>query len=76
MTGTPGKSSNKSEIIDFDDRLYLRPYDNYVTTIISFKLLGTENCKVWKSSMTRALKDRNIKGFIDGTEVQDKKGYC
>ena len=46
MTGTPGESSNKNDVVDFDDPLYLHPFDNSVTAIISFKLVGTENFKV------------------------------
>lgn len=53
--------------------MYHHPSDYASSTIISFKLLGTENFRVWKSSMTRALKARNKKGFIEGIEVQDKK---
>lgn len=44
-----------------------------MTTIISFKLLGTKNFRVWKSFMTRALKARNKIGFVDGTKIKDKK---
>lgn len=72
MTDTPPESSTKIDAIDFDDPLYLHPSDHSITTIISFKLLGTENFRVWKSSMTRALKARNKQGFIEGTELKDK----
>lgn len=49
MTRAPIESSNKNEIIDFDDHLYLYPYDNFIITFISFKLLGTENFRVEES---------------------------
>ena len=49
MNGIPAKSPNKNEIIDFDDHLYLYPYDNFIITFISFKLLGTENFRVEES---------------------------
>lgn len=41
-----GESSNKHETIDLDDPLYLHASDNSVTTIINFKLLGTENFRI------------------------------
>lgn len=47
MTGSTletGESSNKNETIDFDDPLYL--HNNIVTTIISFKLLGTGSFRI------------------------------
>ena len=72
MTDTPPESSTKIDAINFDDPLYLHPSDHSITTIISFKLLGTEIFRVWKSSMTRALKARNKQGFIEGTELKDK----
>lgn len=58
-----GKSSNKTETIDFNDPLYLRASGNNVTTIINFKLLRIKNFRIWKGFMTRALKDRNKNGF-------------
>ncbi|XP_023743339.1 uncharacterized protein LOC111891514 [Lactuca sativa] len=73
MGDTPPESSSKTNVVDFDDPLFLHPSDHSVTTIISFKLLGTENFRVWKSSMTRALKARNKQGFIEGTELKDNK---
>lgn len=73
MTRAPIESSNKNEIIDFDDPLYLHPFDNSVTIIISFKLLGTKNFRVWMSYMIRALKARNKIGLVEGTNIKDKK---
>lgn len=49
---------------------YVHPSDNVVTSVINFKLLGTENYRVWRSSMTRALKARNKLGFTDGTATK------
>lgn len=58
--------------MNFDDPLYLHPSDTGVVSIISFKLLGTKNYRIWKSSMIRALKGRNKWGFIDGTCYKPK----
>lgn len=52
---------------DFDDPFFLHPSDNGVVSIISFKFFGIENFRIWKSSITRALKVRNKLGFIDKT---------
>lgn len=76
MTGSTletGESSNKNETIDFDDPLYL--HNNIVTTIISFKLLGTKIFRIWRSSMTKAMKARNKIGFVDGTFVKMKDNH-
>lgn len=76
MTGeTPGEFSSKNETVDFDDPFYLHMSDNLVTTIISFNFLGTKNIRVWKSSITIALKARNKIGIIDDSEVQNKKDH-
>lgn len=53
--------------VDYDDPLYLHPYDNTTATIIGFKLVGAENFRIWKNSMTRALKGRNKLGFAEGS---------
>lgn len=73
MTGTLGASSSRKVNVDFDDPLYLHPSDNSVIAIIIFKFLGTENFRVWKSSMSRTLKAKNKIGLVDGTELKDKK---
>ena len=65
---TPSVSGSKSpDRYDFDDPLFLHPFDNGVVSIISFKLTGTKNFRIWKISMTRALKARNKLGFVDKT---------
>lgn len=50
--------------IDFDDRLYIHPSDNSVTTITTIKLTGNENFRLWRSSMYSDLKARNKLGFF------------
>lgn len=62
-----GKSSDSTE---YDDPLYLHPFDNTTATIIGFKPVGTENFRVWKNSMTKALKGRNKLGFVEGSVVK------
>lgn len=36
-------SSNKNELVDFDDPFYRHPYDYAVTTLVTIKLNGTGN---------------------------------
>ena len=70
MAGPTDESSSGSKndsVVNIDDPLYVHPSDNAVTSVINFKLLGTENYRVWRSSMIRALKARNKLGFTDGT---------
>ena len=62
-----GPSGNNNNVVDFDDPLYIHPSDNSITTIITIKLTGNENYRLWRSSMLRSLKARNKLGFIDGT---------
>ncbi|KAI3781841.1 hypothetical protein L2E82_11867 [Cichorium intybus] len=62
-----GKSHDSAE---YDDPLYLHPSDNTIVTIIGFKLVGTENFRIWLNSMTRSLKGRNKLGFVDGSVIK------
>lgn len=66
----PG-SSSKTEYVNYDDPLCIHPSDNTVTTIVNFKLTGTENFRIWRSSMTRSLKDRNKLGSVEGKVTKD-----
>lgn len=68
-TPTPGYGSRTKNPYhyDFDDPLFLYPSDNGVVSIISFKLSGTEDFRISKSSITRALKSRNKLRFVDKT---------
>lgn len=68
MTGDAASGSKKeTDVIDFDDPYYIHPSDQAITSLISFKLLGSENYRVWLSSITRSLKGRNKLAFVDGT---------
>lgn len=67
-----GSGVPKDSPVDFDDPLYIHPSDNTVTSIITIKLTGNENFRLWRSAMTRGLKARNKLGFVDGTIVLEK----
>lgn len=58
------------ESVDYDDPLYLHPSDTTTVTIIGIKLSGSENYRVWRSSMIRSLKGRNKLGFVEGSVVK------
>lgn len=53
--------------LDFGDPLYLHASDTSNIPLISFKLKGTENYKVWACAMELALETKNKIGFVDGT---------
>nr|XP_043619624.1 uncharacterized protein LOC122591418 [Erigeron canadensis] len=53
--------------LDFGDPLYLHASDTVNTPLISFKLLGIDNYKVWSCAMELALQTKNKIGFIIGT---------
>ena len=72
MPAPDGTLVNKNETVDYNDPLYIHPSDNSVTTITIVKLTGTENFRLWRSAMTRALKGRNKLGFVDGTITQPR----
>ncbi|GKA11555.1 putative transcription factor interactor and regulator CCHC(Zn) family protein, partial [Tanacetum coccineum] len=55
----------------FGDSLYLHPNDTSGTPIITIKLTGTKNYKMWSIAMTFALRNKNKLGFIDGTCKKD-----
>ncbi|XP_071700073.1 uncharacterized protein [Rutidosis leptorrhynchoides] len=57
--------------LDFGDPLYLHASDISSTPLITIKLRGTENYKVWCSAMTLALQTKNTWGFIDKTCIKD-----
>lgn len=71
MTGEehPKHTDEQSLIakLDFGDPLYLHPSDTTGVSILSLKLSGTENYKVWSCAMILALETKNKLGFVDGT---------
>ncbi|GJV23351.1 ribonuclease H-like domain-containing protein [Tanacetum coccineum] len=66
-----GSSSDLS--LSFDDSLYLHPNDTGGSPIVSIKLTGTKNYKMWSIDMKFALRNHNKLGFIDGTCKRDDK---
>ncbi|GKB28278.1 putative RNA-directed DNA polymerase, partial [Tanacetum coccineum] len=57
--------------LSFGDPLYLHPNDTSGSPIVTVKLTGTENYKMWSIAMTFALKNHNKLGFIDGSCKRD-----
>ncbi|KAJ0581436.1 putative transcription factor interactor and regulator CCHC(Zn) family [Helianthus annuus] len=64
MTSTSATLVSK---IDVGDPLYLHPSDSANLTIISVKLKGSENYRIWSNAMHLALQVKNKIGFVDGT---------
>ncbi|XP_071712521.1 uncharacterized protein [Rutidosis leptorrhynchoides] len=58
--------------LDFGDSLYLHPSDISSTPLISIKLTGTENYRVWSCAMTLALETKNKIGFIYKTCIKSE----
>ncbi|XP_076950961.1 uncharacterized protein LOC143624107 [Bidens hawaiensis] len=56
--------------LEASDPLYLHASDSSNLTIVSIKLKGTENYKVWSNAMFLALQVKNKIGFIDGICVK------
>ncbi|GJX01893.1 ribonuclease H-like domain-containing protein [Tanacetum coccineum] len=75
MTGDPTKkgdcSSSSDPNLTFGDPLYLHPNNTGGSPIVTIKLSGTDNYKVWSIAMTFALRNHNKIGFIDGTCKKD-----
>ncbi|GJZ10573.1 ribonuclease H-like domain-containing protein [Tanacetum coccineum] len=66
-----GDSSSSDLNLVFGDPLYLHPNDTNGTPIMTVKLTGTENYKVWSIAMTFALRNHNKIRFINGTCEKD-----
>ncbi|GJZ02657.1 ribonuclease H-like domain-containing protein [Tanacetum coccineum] len=56
--------------LDAGNPLYLQNNDHSNLPIVGFKLIGSENYKMWSTAMKVALKGKNNIGFIDGTCVK------
>ena len=57
--------------LDAGNPLHIQTNDNSGTALIPFKLLGTENYRVWYGAMKLALQARNKYSFVDGTCVKE-----
>lgn len=65
-------SSNENLIssLDISSPLYLHANDISTSSIISVKLTGTDNYRVWSTAMKLVINTRNKTGFIDGTCIK------
>nr|GEW69750.1 hypothetical protein [Tanacetum cinerariifolium] len=63
------KSGGSSSYLNlyFGHPLYLHPNNTGGSPIVTIKLTGTENYKMWSIAMTFALRNHNKLGFIDGS---------
>ncbi|GJY84215.1 putative RNA-directed DNA polymerase [Tanacetum coccineum] len=66
-----GDSSSSDINLTFGNPLYLHPNDTGGSPIVTIKLTGPDNYKVWSIAMTFALRNHNKIGFIDGTCKKD-----
>ncbi|KAA3466808.1 UBN2_3 domain-containing protein [Gossypium australe] len=66
-------------IIDFNNPLYMHPFDTPGTLLVSHQLVGVENYYVWSRTMKIALLAKNKLGFVNGTcskdSLPDEMGY-
>ncbi|GKC87364.1 ribonuclease H-like domain-containing protein [Tanacetum coccineum] len=62
----PSGSNNDSvNGLDGGNPLHMNPNDSTSISLIPFKLLGTENYRIWNSAMKLALQARNKYAFVD-----------
>ncbi|GJR87104.1 ribonuclease H-like domain-containing protein [Tanacetum coccineum] len=57
--------------LDAGNPLHVHNSDNSSSVLVSFKLLGTENYRMWNNAIKLALQARNKYGFVDGTCLRD-----
>ena len=71
MVDSDGSSNEKLiSNLDLGNPLHLHSNDISSSSIISVKLTGTENYRVWATAMKLAINTRNKTGFIDGTCIK------
>nr|GEX67671.1 ribonuclease H-like domain-containing protein [Tanacetum cinerariifolium] len=61
----PSNSNDLISSLDLGNPLHLQNSDFTSSTIISVKLTGTENYRVWAAAMKLAINTKNKTGFID-----------
>ncbi|GKB69217.1 ribonuclease H-like domain-containing protein, partial [Tanacetum coccineum] len=66
-----GPSVDSVSNLDCSNVLHLQNSDFNVTNVISIKLSGIENYRVWAAAMRLAINTRNKTGFIDGTCLKE-----
>ncbi|GKA66699.1 ribonuclease H-like domain-containing protein [Tanacetum coccineum] len=57
--------------LDVGNPLHVQNSDNSNYVIIPFKLLGTENYRIWSGAVKLALQARNKYGFVDGSYLKE-----
>ncbi|GJY78471.1 putative RNA-directed DNA polymerase, partial [Tanacetum coccineum] len=63
----PDETSGSGVVsIDMNDHLYLHSNDTNGTLLISFKLSGTKNYRVWAAALKHCIHSKNKLGFING----------
>ncbi|GJU04576.1 ribonuclease H-like domain-containing protein [Tanacetum coccineum] len=70
---SPSSSSVVDSInnLDAGNPLHVQNSDNSNYVIISFKLLGTKNYRIWSGAVKLALQARNKYGFVDGSCLKE-----
>ncbi|GKC29924.1 ribonuclease H-like domain-containing protein [Tanacetum coccineum] len=73
MVGLSSSSDNIELInnLDAGNPLHIQTNDNSNIALIPFKLLGTENYRVWASALKLALQARNKFSFVDGSCLKE-----
>ncbi|GJV69522.1 putative RNA-directed DNA polymerase [Tanacetum coccineum] len=74
LTGGDGGDNPQVVLIsnfDAGNPFHVHNSDNSSYVLIPFKLLGTENYRMWNNAMKLALQARNKYGFVDGSCVRD-----
>ncbi|GKD21019.1 ribonuclease H-like domain-containing protein, partial [Tanacetum coccineum] len=74
--GNPPLAGDNSLVVlisnlDAGNPLHVYNSDNSSSILVPFKLLGTENYRMWNNAMKLALQARNKYGFVDGTCLRD-----
>ncbi|GJY06842.1 ribonuclease H-like domain-containing protein [Tanacetum coccineum] len=69
--GEPSGSTVLINNLDAGNPLHVQNSDNSSSVIIPFKLLGTENYRIWSGAVKLALQARNKYGFVDGTCLRE-----
>nr|GEW93252.1 dehydration-responsive element-binding factor 1 [Tanacetum cinerariifolium] len=62
--------------LDAGNPLHMNPHDSTSSALIPFKLLGTENYRIWNNAMKLALQARNKFQFIDEFDALTKLPAC
>nr|GEU47630.1 putative Gag-polypeptide of LTR copia-type [Tanacetum cinerariifolium] len=71
MSYEPFGSAMFNNILDAGNPLHVQNSDNSSFVIIPFKLLDTENYRIWFGVVKLALQARDKYGFVDGTCIKE-----